>query len=234
MKNHFYTYAYLREDGTPYYIGKGKGNRCYRSGGRSNCKTPKDKGRILLLKTNLTEEEAFRHEVYMISLFGRKNNGTGILRNLTDGGEGGSGSLRPDLSEYNSTVKKGSSLSAEHVLKVQQAMLLRGSMPHMSENGRRNLLSFHEKRRNNPENYSDYYDMLRENGRKVGSVIGKLNKGRKHSKEVNARKGSPGETNPMYGKVRCTNGVENMQVDSEDLIPDGYWRGMTRFKTKTV
>jgi hypothetical protein len=166
----------------------------------------------------------------MIAVFGRKNNNTGILRNLTNGGEGSSGSIRSDLSEYNSTVKKGSGLSPDHVLKVQQAMLQRGSMPYMSENGRKNLLSFHKKRKNNPEEYQDYLEMLRENGRKVGAITGKLNKGRKHSKEINAKKGSPGRSNPMYGKIRCTNGVENKQVDSEDLIPPGYWRGMTRFK----
>jgi hypothetical protein len=40
------------------------------------------------LKRNLTEEEAFRHECYMIAVFGRKDIGTGILRNLTDGGDG--------------------------------------------------------------------------------------------------------------------------------------------------
>ena len=36
----------------------------------------------------MTEEQASIHEIYIISVFGRKNNGTGILRNLTDGGEG--------------------------------------------------------------------------------------------------------------------------------------------------
>jgi hypothetical protein len=86
----FYTYAYLRTDGTPYYIGKGKGRRCYVNGNR-NCKTPTDRSRILILKKNLTESEAFRHEIYMIAIYGKKSDGTGILQNLNNGGEGQSG-----------------------------------------------------------------------------------------------------------------------------------------------
>ena len=52
---------------------------------------PKDPSRIILLKKNLSEWEAWRHEIYMISVFGRKDLGTGILRNRTNGGEGSSG-----------------------------------------------------------------------------------------------------------------------------------------------
>jgi hypothetical protein len=86
----FYTYAYLREDRTPYYVGKGTGKRIYQSNGKS-CNKPKDKSRIIFLKQNLTEEEAFKHEIYMIAVFGRKDLGTGILHNRTNGGEGTSG-----------------------------------------------------------------------------------------------------------------------------------------------
>lgn len=86
----FYTYAYLREDRTPYYIGKGSGRRVYRRS--KHCiKPPKDKSRVIFLKQNLTEEEAFKHEMYMISVFGRKDLGTGILHNKTNGGEGSCG-----------------------------------------------------------------------------------------------------------------------------------------------
>ena len=90
--NRFYTYAYLREDRTPYYIGKGQGKRIYQSKGKP-CGKPKDKARIIFLKQNLTEEEAFKHEIYMIAVFGRIDLGTGILYNRTDGGDGASGKI---------------------------------------------------------------------------------------------------------------------------------------------
>jgi len=86
----YYTYAYLREDGTPYYVGKGEKNRIYKKG-KCEVKPPKDKSKIIFLKQNLTEQEAFKHEIYMIVVFGRKDLGTGILRNRTNGGEGSSG-----------------------------------------------------------------------------------------------------------------------------------------------
>jgi len=96
----YYTYAFLREDRTPYYIGKGKGNRAYRRK-RNDIKPPKDKSRTIFLKQNLTEEEAFRHEIYMIAIFGRKDLGTGILHNKTDGGDGVSGKIWSDEERIN-------------------------------------------------------------------------------------------------------------------------------------
>ena len=101
----YYTYAYLREDGTPYYIGKGSGGRVYKRSKKCT-KPPKDKNRIIILKNNLTEKEAFRHEKYMIFVFGRKDLGTGILHNKTDGGEGVSGHIYTEEQKQKITQSK--------------------------------------------------------------------------------------------------------------------------------
>jgi hypothetical protein len=104
--NGFYTYAYLREDKTPYYIGKGVRGRIYSS--NRKIKKPKNKSKIIFLKQNLTEEDAFKHEIYMIAVFGRKDLGTGILHNRTNGGDGVSGAIRSEESKIKySESKKG-------------------------------------------------------------------------------------------------------------------------------
>ena len=100
----YYTYAYLREDGTPYYVGKGKGDRAYRKVGKP-CATPKDKSKIIYLKTNLTEEQSFNHERYMIFILGRKDLGTGILLNKSDGGEGASGCIPSEETRRKKSAK---------------------------------------------------------------------------------------------------------------------------------
>ena len=115
----YYTYAYLREDKTPYYIGKGKGNRVYDN--NRVIPKPKDKSRIIFLKQNLTEQEAFRHEIYMIAVFGRKDLGTGILQNRTDGGEGASGVIPSDETKRKiSKALKGKTPSEETRKKMSQ------------------------------------------------------------------------------------------------------------------
>jgi hypothetical protein len=86
----YYVYSYLREDNSPYYIGKGTKGRAY-SYSNHRVKAPKNKSQIHILKNNLTEEEAYELEKLYILMFGRKDLGTGILRNLSDGGEGPTG-----------------------------------------------------------------------------------------------------------------------------------------------
>jgi hypothetical protein len=88
--DNFVVYAYCRKDGTFYYIGKGRPRRPYGKR-REGIKPPRDRDRILILHSGLSEQTAFVFEEKLILFYGRKDLGTGLLRNMTNGGEGVSG-----------------------------------------------------------------------------------------------------------------------------------------------
>lgn len=89
MEQPYYVYVFLREDRqSPYYVGKGKENRCYKKGGR-NTNPPKDTTRIQIIKDYLTEGDALELERLLILMWGVK--GEGVLRNTKFGGAGNGG-----------------------------------------------------------------------------------------------------------------------------------------------
>lgn len=112
--NTYYVYQYLREDGTPYYIGKGKDRRAWVK--QRAIPLPTDLSNIQIIKDCLTESEAFDLEAKLIIQYGRKDNNTGILRNLTDGGEG-------SRNVSNKVAwNKGLKQTSEHKAKISASM----------------------------------------------------------------------------------------------------------------
>jgi hypothetical protein len=180
MNNKYYTYAYLREDRTPYYIGKGEGNRAYKKG-KGEIRPPKDRSRIIFLKKNLLEEEAFKHEIYMIAVFGRKDFRTGILHNRTNGGEGASGSIKTEEHRRKlSIANKGKKLSKEARKKLSKSH--KGKV--LSEETKKKIS---EAKKNQTEETRKKISQAN-SGRKYSEEQRKLRseraKGRKHSEET--------------------------------------------------
>jgi hypothetical protein len=83
-----FVYCYLRTtDGSPYYVGiASQWKRPTQP--HNSCGVPRTRARIRILRAGLAWEEACRWEQVYIARWGRKDLGTGVLHNRTDGGDG--------------------------------------------------------------------------------------------------------------------------------------------------
>lgn len=129
----YYTYKWLREDGTPYYVGKGKGNRAWAIHKRKNVSHYPPEGRVEIIMEGLTEEEALLHEIWLIALYKRKCEG-GILINMTTGGQGPSDAKwkLTDLTKQRMRAARAKRppASTETRKKISEAQKKRARNPH--------------------------------------------------------------------------------------------------------
>jgi hypothetical protein len=146
----FYTYKYVWEDGTPYYVGKGKEDRAFRNHG--DIPVPEDRNRIIFLIENVTEKEAFQHERDQIKFYGRKDLGTGPLLNRTSGGQGNSGRV----------------LTKEQKEKCRESAKIGGKIG--------GKISGNKHKENKTGVCGQSLEKIRENGKKGGSTQGNRNK----------------------------------------------------------
>ncbi len=124
-------YRHIRLDTNKvFYIGIGNEKRPYIKKDRNEywfSIINKTEYEIQILTKNLLLKDAFDLEIDLISYYGRINNKTGILCNMTDGGPGGKNivvskktrKLKSDLQKANPTKYwKGKTLSTKHVEKM--------------------------------------------------------------------------------------------------------------------
>jgi hypothetical protein len=134
----FYVYAYLRKDNiTPYYIGKGKGRRAFN---RHTVTVPSDRSKIKFFAQKLFENEAFLLEKQLISYYGRKDINTGVLHNLTDGGEGSSGYRQSDDQKKHMSKMFTGKPRPEYV-KIKMSEALKGKYKNPKSEGHKIAIS---------------------------------------------------------------------------------------------
>jgi len=119
----FYTYAHYKPDNSVFYIGKGRGRRAWSVKDRNphwrNVVAKHGAHKVEVLAHWPTEQEAFKHEKFLISCF--RDMGYSIA-NITNGGDGCSGLVHTDaVKQKISQIHKGKKLSVEQIEMIRKS-----------------------------------------------------------------------------------------------------------------
>lgn len=208
----YYVYLFLRSQDSahgpkysPYYVGKGSKNRAYCRHGRQ-CPAPKDRSFVVFVQEALTEQEAFALEKYCIALYGRIDNNTGILRNMTDGGDGVSGykHLPETIKKFRNAAKNRPSSWAgkKHSLQSRVKMSQSAKGRNLTEETKRKIGDRHRGRKKSEEARQKLIEFRtgQKHSDETRQKISQNRKG-KATGEKNSQWGKKGELSPNWGRV---------------------------------
>ncbi len=235
--NIYYVYIHETADGTPFYVGKGKGNRAYKNDQRSESwkQLAKNGYNVHIVKDCMEEQAALDLEYFIINDFRKQFT---LANKMARGWKTVKSSKPSPLIGKKKSPEHKAALSAARkgVPNPKLSAAKKGkSIPHLhnepkTEEHRRNI-SKAKTGVPNPKMLGDLNPTKRPEVRAKmsASQIGK----------------NVGENNPMFGKSRpdlvernkikgkrfWTNGVINKYVLPTETPPEGYWLGVTRKKT---
>lgn len=134
--NDYCVYFYVRDDGTPYYVGIGKKKRPFAKHTHRSHNIdfkPTRNEQILIIHKDITNEEAKKLEIEYIARFKRKCDG-GILTNLTIGGDGRNGDKASEETKRKmSEARKGRIIKPESIAKMVETRIANGNYKHTEE-----------------------------------------------------------------------------------------------------
>ena len=227
----FYVYVHIRLDNnTVFYVGKGTKNRAYnlsRGKGTHHDNICKACGcKVVIIKNNLTESQAFRLENKMIKYYVHTL-GYGIdiegyrdydhklphLTNMDWGGRGGKGGISPwnkgkkqseDHNKKISEANKGKKHSEEHNKKISEA----NKGKKRSEETKQKLREINKGKNNPMFGKNPFAGKTEEEMEEIGKKKSEALKGRQFSEEHKQKMSEnhadvSGEKNPMAKKVIC-------------------------------
>lgn len=129
MEEKYCVYSHIDDNNVTFYIGIGDSKRphvfslrskFWRSYVKKHCASGKPK--VQIDHVNLTWEKAQEYEKFWISIYGRRDNGTGCLVNLTAGGDGTVGVIRSEETRRKiGDIHRGKNLSEETRRKIGEA-----------------------------------------------------------------------------------------------------------------
>ena len=244
----FYTYAYLRAEdsdngpkGSPYYIGKGQDKRAWeRHGSEGKYWMPPANEQILILKWNISENNAFAHEIYLIAVYGNIFANGLLTKNFTDGGEGSSGYEWQGTDEEIQARVDACCEGKYRIGASRAQMNLRDWMGLT----RKERTAFHGWSQKNPTSSYKEFKVYKEEGGSVGNICRRFKIKIDHYlslTEIQRRalkawfKGSPERTGEQYFEM-VQKGVDIVSQNAADKygIKLNIWITLTRQQIKNI